>query len=49
MCFHVTSYHCIRCTLPLCNLCLVAELDDGMCGWIVGKQVGYPKDYDDDS
>ena len=49
MCFRVTNYRCIRCTLPLCNLCSVAELDDGTCGWIAGKQVGYCKDCDDDS
>ena len=32
---------CFSCKLPICNLCSEPELDEGVDGWISGKQVGY--------
>ena len=42
-CFRDTKYSCIYCSLPLCNVCSIAELNDDTCGWIAGKRVGYCK------
>ena len=40
-CLKETKYLCIKCLLPICNLCSVPELVEATPGWVAGKKVGY--------
>ncbi|KAJ7394722.1 hypothetical protein OS493_000548 [Desmophyllum pertusum] len=40
-CFRQTKYACIRCELPICNVCSVPELDEEIPGWASGEKVAY--------
>lgn len=40
-CTRGTKYSCIKCKIPICNLCCEPEVDEEVDGWISGKFVGY--------
>ena len=40
-CKRGTKYSCMKCKIPICNLCCQPEFDDNVKGWLSGKQVGY--------
>ena len=41
-CKRGTKYSCIKCKIPICNLCCQPEFDDSVNGWLMHQSIETP-------